>query len=66
MVEKDDLVAILYKENYNKTMMEDLYKIKQKIADYQNKNLVQDLMDEDYDKVQKDIQEYFVLFIHIP
>ena len=56
MVEKDDLVAILYKENYNKTMMEDLYKIKQKIADYQNKNLVQDLMDEDYDKVQKDIQ----------
>ncbi|MGI5850926.1 MAG: HlyD family efflux transporter periplasmic adaptor subunit [Caldicoprobacterales bacterium] len=56
-VTKDDLVAILYKENYNKAMMEDLYKIKEKISDYQSKNLVQDLMNEDYDKVQRDIKE---------
>ncbi|HZJ56894.1 MAG TPA: HlyD family efflux transporter periplasmic adaptor subunit [Clostridia bacterium] len=57
MVEENDPIAILFKDNYNKMIMEDLYKIRQKISDYQNKNLIQDLIDTDYDRVQEDIEE---------
>ena len=57
MVEKDELLAVLYKKDYDEDLIDDLYKIKQKIANYQKKNIVQDILDSDYDKLETDINE---------
>lgn len=57
LVEKDSLLAILYKDSYDRGLVDDLYKIKSKISDYQNKNLVQDIIDADFEKIQDNIIE---------
>lgn len=57
MVEKDELLAVLYKKDYDEDLIDDLYKIKQKIVNYQKKNIVQDILDSDYDKLETDINE---------
>lgn len=57
MVEKDELLAVLYKSNYKEDLIDDLYEIKQKIANYQRKNIVQDILDSDYNKLESNINE---------
>lgn len=57
MVEKDTLLAMLYKDSYNQELVDRLYKTKHKIAEYQNKNIVQEIKDGDFEKIQEDIYE---------
>ena len=57
MVDKDTLLAVLYKDNYNQELVEQLYKTKQRIWDYQNRNMVQEMMDSDYETIQENIVE---------
>lgn len=56
-VEKDSLLAVIYKEDFNQKLIDDLYKVRQKISDYQNKNLVQEIVDKDYDNIQENINQ---------
>ena len=55
LVNKDELLAVVYKDGYDDKLMDSLYNTKQKIWDYQNKNLVQEIMDSDFDKIEEDI-----------
>ncbi|NLI59956.1 MAG: hypothetical protein GX375_00825 [Clostridiales bacterium] len=57
IVDKDTLLAVLYKDNYNQELVEQLYKTKQRIWDYQNRNMVQEMMDSDYETIQENIVE---------
>lgn len=54
-VKEDELLAIVYKEGYDSKLIVELYNIKQKIWDYQNKNLVQEIMDNDFEKIENNI-----------
>jgi len=55
LVNKDELLAVIYKDGYDHKLIDNLYNIRQKIWDYQNKNIVQEIMDSDFDKIEKDI-----------
>ena len=57
MVEKDELLAVLYKSNYKEDLIDDLYEVKQKIANYQKKNIVQDVLDNDYNSLESSINK---------
>ena len=55
LVNKDELLAVVYKDGYDHKLIDNLYNTKQKIWDYQNKNIVQEIMDSDFDKIEEDI-----------
>ena len=57
IVEKDALLAVLYRDNFDQGLIDDLYETKQKISDYQNKNLVQEIMDSDFEKIHDNISQ---------
>ena len=56
-IDKDELLAVLYKDDYDQKLVEELYKVQQKIWDYQNKNIVQDIMDSDFEKIKDSIDD---------
>lgn len=57
MVEKDTLLAIIYKDNFNRDLIEQLYNVKHKIAEHQNKNIVNEILDGDFQKIHEDIED---------
>jgi len=57
LVEKDELLAVLYKNNYSEDLIDNLYQVKQKISDYQKKNIIQDILDNDYNQLESSINE---------
>ena len=61
---KDELLAVIYKDGYDHKLIDNLYNIRQKIWDYQNKNIVQEIMDSDFDKIEEDIDS-IVYTMHI-
>lgn len=54
-VEKEAPVAVLYKANYREELVYQLYNIQEKILLYQQENIVQEIIDKDLEKVEKDI-----------
>lgn len=56
-VDKDTLVAMLYKRSYRKELVDNLYQVKHKISDYQQKNIIQDVLDKDYDRIESNIND---------
>ncbi len=54
-VEKEAPVAILYKANYREELVYQLYNVQEKILLYQQENIVQEIIDKDLEKVEKDI-----------
>lgn len=57
LVEKDALLAILYKDDFNRGLIDELYNVRQKIVEHQNRNIADEIMDEDFQKIQRDINE---------
>lgn len=55
MVEKEDPVAVLYKANYKEELVYQLYNVQERILLYQQENILQDIIDKDLEKVEKDI-----------
>lgn len=54
-VEKEAPVAVLYKANYKEELVYQLYNVQEKILLYQQENIVQEIIDKDLEKVEKDI-----------
>jgi len=54
-VEKEAPVAVLYKANYREELVYQLYNVQEKILLYQQENIVQEIIDKDLEKVEKDI-----------
>ncbi|NLJ41627.1 MAG: hypothetical protein GX352_08480 [Clostridiales bacterium] len=54
-VEKNSTIAILYREGFDGGLVDELYKIESKISDYQNKNIIKNIIDADFETIQKNI-----------
>ena len=56
-VEKEQPVAIVYKANFKEELVYQLYNVREKILSYQQENILQDVMDKDIEKLEKEISE---------
>jgi len=56
-VEKNDLLATLFKTDYDEQLMNDLYQVQQKISKYQQENILNDVIDRDLERIQSQIEE---------
>lgn len=54
-VQKEAPVAVLYKANYKEELIYQLYNVQEKILLYQQENIVQELINKDLEKVERDI-----------
>jgi len=54
-VEKEAPVAVLYKANYKEELVYQLYNVQEKILSYQQENIVQEIIDKDLERVEKEI-----------
>jgi putative membrane fusion protein len=54
-VEKEQPIAIVYKANFKEELVYQLYSVREKILSYQQENILQDLIDKDIEKIDKDI-----------
>lgn len=57
LVDKDALVAMVYKQEYSQELIDSLYQVQQKISDYQHENIVTDMIDRDFDTINQNIDE---------
>lgn len=55
-VEEGQLIATLYKENYDEETLYTLYNVQEKIMNYQRNSIVEKLLDSDYKKINNEIE----------
>ncbi|MFU0801483.1 MAG: HlyD family secretion protein [Xylanivirga thermophila] len=55
MVKNGDVLATIYKSNYQEEVVYQLYNVQEKIINYQEQNIIDKINDKDLDKVQEDI-----------
>jgi len=53
----DQRVALLYKEGFDKGIIDQLYTVQEKISSYQQENLLDQVLDSDLDKLNADIRK---------
>lgn len=56
-VNKDDLVATIFKANYQEEMVYQLYNVQEKIISYQQENILKNITDQDIKNIQSRLDE---------
>lgn len=54
-VKKDQLIAYLYKEGFDSDIMNQLYEVQEKIMRYQQETIVDDVLNSDFKKINKEL-----------
>jgi len=59
-VEKEQPIAVVYKANYKEELVYQLYNVREKILSYQQENILQDVIDNDIEKIEKEISDAII------